>query len=373
MVNYQNGKIYKIISNQTDKVYVGSTTQPLCERLSSHRSKYKRYLINKNTYITSFELVKYDDAKIILIENYPCQNKEELHAKEYDWMDKTENCVNKVISKSKNPKYVDYQDGKIYKLISNSTTDVYVGSTAMKTLHLRLCSHKQTYKRYTNKQDLTFMSSFKLLQFDDCKIELIENYPCDNVNELTKREGHWIKNTQNCINKIVAGRTDKEYRADNKIIVNKKKRDYRNNKPGEKERVRQYVLKNHDRIKKRGREYNLKNKEKKANYAKIRYNIKKDEILEYHKQYHEKNKERDNKQRMERYKKYGSIKSQCECGASVVANNKLLHLKSKKHKTIIRQKLFDELSYVINKFDEEIERELKGIDDLEIEYIALLN
>ena len=33
MPDYQKGKIYKIISNETDDVYIGSTTQSLSLRL----------------------------------------------------------------------------------------------------------------------------------------------------------------------------------------------------------------------------------------------------------------------------------------------------------------------------------------------------
>jgi predicted GIY-YIG superfamily endonuclease len=42
MPNYQNGKIYKICSSLTDKIYIGSTTNYLVRRMSDHRSKYIR-------------------------------------------------------------------------------------------------------------------------------------------------------------------------------------------------------------------------------------------------------------------------------------------------------------------------------------------
>ncbi len=45
---------------------------------------------------------------------------------------------------------------------------------------------------------------------ENCKIELIENYPCDNKEELLKREGHHIASVD-CVNRCVSGRTPKEY------------------------------------------------------------------------------------------------------------------------------------------------------------------
>ena len=48
MVNYQNGKIYKLVSSFTDEVYYGSTTQPLHVRKGGHKKDYKGWKNDKN-------------------------------------------------------------------------------------------------------------------------------------------------------------------------------------------------------------------------------------------------------------------------------------------------------------------------------------
>ena len=98
MTKYEKGKIYKIISDNTDKIYIGSSCEPtLAHRLSKHRSNYKAWLKdNTNQYITSYEILKLENYSIILIENYPCNNKDELHAKERSVIETVE-CVNKII------------------------------------------------------------------------------------------------------------------------------------------------------------------------------------------------------------------------------------------------------------------------------------
>lgn len=107
---YQRGKIYKIVSFQTDEVYVGSTCEPyLCNRLSKHRCNYRAYQRGKYHYVTSFELVKYVDADVILLENYPCNNKQELHARERHYIESL-NCVNMVIPTRSQQEY-----GKVYE------------------------------------------------------------------------------------------------------------------------------------------------------------------------------------------------------------------------------------------------------------------
>jgi hypothetical protein len=97
MPDYQNGKIYKIVSFQTDKVYIGSTCQGLAVRKAGHVRNYKSYLNGKGHNRSSFEIVRHDDADIILIENYPCNSKNELCARERYYIENTKNCTNKYI------------------------------------------------------------------------------------------------------------------------------------------------------------------------------------------------------------------------------------------------------------------------------------
>ncbi len=64
-MNIKYGNIYKIYCN----IYIGSTTQNLKSRLSQHKYFYKQYLNGKNIYYSSFEILKYNDYEIQLIEN----------------------------------------------------------------------------------------------------------------------------------------------------------------------------------------------------------------------------------------------------------------------------------------------------------------
>jgi hypothetical protein len=72
MVNYTESKIYKIISNCGDLIYVGSTTKKyLSSRLAQHKSKYKFYkkgTITKSTF-QLFDAYEPENCEIILIEN----------------------------------------------------------------------------------------------------------------------------------------------------------------------------------------------------------------------------------------------------------------------------------------------------------------
>lgn len=87
------GYIYKLTSEQTEDVYIGSTTQPLKKRLKTHRSHYKL----EYKYTTSFNLMKYPDVKIELIEALKFDERKELNLRE-GFYQQTIQCVNKLIS-----------------------------------------------------------------------------------------------------------------------------------------------------------------------------------------------------------------------------------------------------------------------------------
>jgi hypothetical protein len=97
MVKYENGKIYKIVSENCDNIYIGSTAESrLCRRLQKHLSNYRDYLKGKSkSYCKSFDIFNEGNYKIILIENCPCKNKDELRMREQYWLDNTDNKVNK--------------------------------------------------------------------------------------------------------------------------------------------------------------------------------------------------------------------------------------------------------------------------------------
>ena len=94
MNKYENGKIYKLVCNTTGLNYYGSTIQPLYKRLNDHRKSYSKYQREKFHYLTAFEIIKNDDFNIILVENFTCENKEQLEARERYFIENN-NCVNK--------------------------------------------------------------------------------------------------------------------------------------------------------------------------------------------------------------------------------------------------------------------------------------
>tara|TARA_R110000787_G_scaffold258125_1_gene363307 strand:+ start:69 stop:620 length:552 start_codon:yes stop_codon:yes gene_type:complete len=176
----------------------------------------------------------------------------------------------------------DYQKGKIYKLWSPQGTneEVYYGST---------CDELR-FRKNGHKQKSNYCSSKILFEkYDDVRIELVEDYPCNNKQELNKKEGEYIRENK-CLNKYISGRTLKEYRQDNKEKI---------------------------------QEYHKNNKEKIQEYHKIWRENNTEVKKDYNKEYYENNKEC----LLNKYKK----KVTCECGFILNKNNIKRHQKSSKH------------------------------------------
>lgn len=145
MVDYSKGKIYKIVCNTTGLIYVGSTCKPkLCQRLSKHVSDYKRHLNKKAGYMTSFEILENNNYVIVLLEEYPCNNKDQLHKKEREWIEKNV-CVNKVIP-SRTIK--EYNQTSKRKEVNRNNTERY------RQNNQDIIKEKQKIYRETNTQKI---------------------------------------------------------------------------------------------------------------------------------------------------------------------------------------------------------------------------
>jgi len=152
----------------------------------------------------------------------------------------------------------DYQKSKIYKLWSPTKNLIYYGSTT-ETLAQRLSKHKAKHKIYNNDNNKPYYTSFLVLDCEDYKIELVEEYPCNNRTQLATKEGEYIRNNE-CCNRFIAGRGQKEWSKDYYIknadkISEQRKQYYKENIDKLKEKHKQYYNDNIDKINEQKRQY----------------------------------------------------------------------------------------------------------------------
>lgn len=189
----------------------------------------------------------------------------------------------------------DYLKSKIYAIRSFQTEEIYIGSTVEK-LSARMSKHRAQYKLYKEGKS-NYTTSFKMLDYHDSYIELIEKYACTCREELERREGQYIRSEPNAVNKYIAGRTQKEYYQDNA----ERKKEWRKNNA---ERIKEYRQTNVEQIK----AYYQDNAEK---------------IRAKQKEYRQTN--------AERIKARKNQKHICGCGGKYTHANKVRHYTSKQH------------------------------------------
>ena len=130
--------------------------------------------------------------------------------------------------------------------------------------------HRAIYKGFLNGKN-RFISSFELFNeygIENCKIELIEYFKCDTLQELRRKEGEYIKNTA-CVNKRVEGRTIKEWQEDNKDKTKEYKKNWHEqNKDKINDHHKNYYQTNKDKINEKRREiYKLKKESDKVEHT----------------------------------------------------------------------------------------------------------
>jgi hypothetical protein len=201
--------------------------------------------------------------------------------------------------------------GRVYTIRSHQTTNVYVGSTTQ-ILCKRLSDHRVNYKSFIN-GEYHYVTSYEIIQYADNYIELLYENEFESVDMLRKKEGDFIREMMNCVNKFIPGRTDKEYYEDHKARIL--------------ERQKKYNEKHTEQISERQKKYYEKHTEQILEKAKIYYNKNKEIKLEKAKQYQEDHKT----QISEKHK----IKYTCQCGSICSKGAKSIHERSQKHQAFI--------------------------------------
>ncbi len=165
MINYNNGKIYKIEPNcehEEHEIYIGSTTKDkLCQRMATHRMHYKQWkegTRNKTMSHDLFDKYGVENCSIVLIENVNANNKDELLARE-KYNINTLKCINKYVPRQSRHEYYEknkeiivenakerYQKNKI-KILEKMSVKIECGcgktyAYGCKTKHEKTQKHK---------------------------------------------------------------------------------------------------------------------------------------------------------------------------------------------------------------------------------------
>jgi hypothetical protein len=188
-MDYKNGKIYKIVSDLTDMIYIGSTCSPLSKRHYEHKKTTKRYNKTRLSYITSHELIKLGDTQIELIEDYPCDRKEQLHAREAHYIRL-------------------YKDNVVNKLMLGANKE-------------KIAEHHKKY-RQANKEKIAKYDKQRRQENKEKIAEQRKQYRQENKEKIAKYDKQRKQK-----NKEKIAEHDKQYRQENKEKIAEQRKQYR--------------------------------------------------------------------------------------------------------------------------------------------------
>ena len=266
----------------------------------------------------------------------------------------------------------NYQNGKIYCIRNSITPDIYIGSTTQ-PLSKRMETHRSKCKKYEG--GCVLFKQMRELGLDNFYIELLEEFPCDNVEQLRKREGELTREHKPKLNTRIECRTNQEYYIDTRDVrlqynkeyydknkdklIDNVKQYYKDNKEHKQEYIKQYREKNidkikayeqdrynklKDQIKNQRKNYMANNKDKIKESQKQYYEHNKETILQKNKEYYQANKETKRALKREYYwqnkDKLSEAKKtiiKCECGQEVSKGAYSKHIKSQKHQQYLQE------------------------------------
>lgn len=178
MPDYQQGKIYRLVSNKTEDVYYGATTRTLTHRKNHHKSHLNcssKKLFENDAVVT-----------IILVEAFPCNNKNELKARELFYI--TNNpCINNNKPFISELNYgIEYQ--KEYREAHKETISKYYEANKEAILE-----HQHKY-RESNKEARLEQSKKYYEANKEAIIERVKAYSESNKEAISERRKQAYKN-----------------------------------------------------------------------------------------------------------------------------------------------------------------------------------
>jgi hypothetical protein len=216
MPNYQNGKIYKIVNDIDDQIYIGSTCQKLCKRMVGHRSTCNDIKEQNRKLYQLMHHYGVEHFRIELIKEFPCGNKEQLTAEEGKHIRELKSSLNSKI------------DGRTKKEWNEDNKE-------------RLKERRKEYYQANQDRIKEQMKKYR----EDNK-ERMNKYRDDNKERIKEQMKKYYEDNKEQM---------KKYYENNKEIINERMNKYRDdNKERIKEQMKKYYEDNKERIKERKKE-----------------------------------------------------------------------------------------------------------------------
>lgn len=102
------------------------------------------------------------------------------------------------------------QTGRIYCLRSPNTDKIYVGSTFCNP-KLRFIHHRLALEYFTAGRTAKKSTAYEIMGAGEAYIDVLKTFVGISKKQLRRHEGETIQSMENCVNKLIPGRTRHEH------------------------------------------------------------------------------------------------------------------------------------------------------------------
>jgi hypothetical protein len=220
---------------------------------------------------------------------------------------------------------IDYSKTIIYRIVCKDPTirECYVGSTT------NFKNRKRTHKSNCNIQTKDYnMNVYQFIRANGgwYNFDMIEIEKYNAIDKLSqsKRERYWLEFYQSTLNMRIPSQTQNDWTEINREhILEYRKNYYDKNKEEILEHNKIYRENNRENAKEYAKEYYNEHKEQKCEYSKNDYKNNFEKYAKKSKKYYNENKEKLLTIQKQKYT--------CECGSTLNIGSKSTHIKTKKH------------------------------------------
>jgi len=162
-MDYVNGKIYKIVNDVNDEVYIGSTTQTLAKRFSVHKDDSKKESKKHYTFYQLMNEIGSENFCISLIKEYPCTTKTELCLEEGKYIREIGTLNQRIAGRTRKQYYEDNIEKE------NSRTNEQRRNNSAKLIIKCACGSKcnraNFYKHTRSKKHITHVNALIIQKY----------------------------------------------------------------------------------------------------------------------------------------------------------------------------------------------------------------
>jgi group I intron endonuclease len=184
---YANGKIYRLVNSIDGEEYVGSSCTSLAKRLHAHRKVAKKQ--GERRVYKHLNEIGFENVSIVLVEEYPCDNKMELERRERYWIEQLKPTLNTAVPTRTVKEWYAENADKVRESIAK-----YITKNANKVRERQAKYRAENAKKERDRQAIYRAENTEKVR------ERLAKYRAENAEKVRERQAKYYAENREAIN-----------------------------------------------------------------------------------------------------------------------------------------------------------------------------